>query len=129
MKFIGIIGSRKRNDHVTYLQILAAFQAHYEEGDWIVSGGCPEGGDAFAEEIAKDHGIPILIFYPNWKKFARGAGFVRNSDIAHHSDMIIASVHRSRKGGTEDTLAKFKKKFGPVLDEGEYLIDHRIVLV
>lgn len=108
MKKIGIIGSRRRNTRTDYQSVYDAFWKIYEEGDWIVSGGCPKGGDAFAEKIAKDHGLPILIFYPNWKKYGKQAGFKRNTSIAKQSDIIIACVADDRTGGTEDTLKKYK---------------------
>ena len=82
----------------------------YEDGDWIVSGGCPKGGDRFSEVIAKKYGIPILIFYPNWNKYGRGAGLVRNSDVANNSDILIGCVSKDRTGGSEDTIKKFLKK-------------------
>ena len=109
MKRIGIIGSRRRNDTVDYRDVVKVFDKIYTEGDWIVSGGCPKGGDRFAERIAKERGIPILILYPNWDKYGKGAGFVRNTDIAHWSDFLLACVAEDRKGGTEDTIKKYLK--------------------
>lgn len=110
MKKIGIIGTRRRNTNGDYKKLVNEFEKIYEEGDWIVSGGCPEGGDRFAELIAKRFGIPILIFYPNWKKFNRAAGIIRNTDIAENSDLLLAVVAQDRIGGTEDTIEKFLKK-------------------
>ncbi|KKM21234.1 hypothetical protein LCGC14_1637410 [marine sediment metagenome] len=107
---IGIVGSRRRDEYRDYKKIKDAFDDIYEEDDWIVSGGCPEGGDRFAEDIAKNRGIPILIFYPNWNKYRKGAGFVRNTFIAEESDVLIACVAKDRKGGTEDTIKKFLRR-------------------
>lgn len=113
IRMIGIIGSRKRNSVYDYKDVEDAFLKYYREGTWIVSGGCPEGGDQFAELIAKKFGIPIIIFHANWSKYGKGAGFVRNTDIAWHSSVLIATPTKSRKGGTEDTIKKFKK-FHPI---------------
>lgn len=110
MKKIGIIGSRRRNSGLDGKAVREMFFQIYELGDWIVSGGCPKGGDRFAENIAKKNGIPILIFYPNWEKFGKGAGIIRNADVAFNSDIIIACVAEDRTGGTEDTLKRYKKK-------------------
>lgn len=111
MKKIGIVGSRRRDSQGDFLKVARKFAELYESGDWIVSGGCPKGGDMFAEKIAKSIGVPILIFYPAWEKYGRSAAFVRNADIAEHSDELIACVAADRKGGTEDTIKKFVKKF------------------
>ncbi len=110
-KNIGIIGTRKRDSTVGFKLVLEAFDRVYDEGDWIVSGGCPKGGDRFAETIAKDRGIPIIIFYPDWETHGRAAAFIRNDSIACHSDILIACVARNRKGGTEDTLKKHMKYY------------------
>jgi len=117
MKKIGIIGTRKRNIRTDYQIVHDAFFEIYEDGDWIVSGHCPKGGDAFAEKIAFDYGIPILLFPP--KKRIREEFFARNTLIAQNSDFIIACLVRPSEsiddvlsrdsGGSEDTLKKFVK--------------------
>ena len=110
MKWIGIIGSRRRDTHKDFTAVYFAFRDFYEDGDGIVSGGCPKGGDRFAEMIAKDQGIPILIYYPDWKRYSKAAGFIRNQYIADRADILIACVAKDRKGGTEDTIKKFEKQ-------------------
>lgn len=117
MKKIGIIGSRTRDTSFAFDLVKNKFLEIYKEGDQIVSGGCPKGGDRFAEIIAKQYGIPILICYPNWNKYKKGAGFVRNSNIANESDYLIACAATNRKGGTEDTIKKFEK-----LNKGEVYV-------
>jgi hypothetical protein len=115
MKKIGIIGTRKRNIITDFHITKEAFFEIYEEGDWIVSGHCPKGGDAFAEKIAYDYGIPILLFPP--KKKIREEFFARNTLIAEHSDILIAclinphesleDIYKRSSGGSEDTIRKF----------------------
>jgi hypothetical protein len=109
MKVIGIVGSRRRALLVDYDATVAAFKHIYEAGDTIVSGGCPVGGDHFAEMIANRFDVPITIHKPNWDKYGRSAGFNRNGLIARDADVLIAVVAEDRKGGTEDTIRKFKK--------------------
>jgi len=124
---IGIIGSRRRDSQIDFLNVAGEFRKIYEVGDWLVSGGCPKGGDHFAELVAKDMGIPILIFYPNWTKFKKAAGFVRNGDIAKNSTVLIACVAGDRKGGTEDTIKKFLKD--KKMTEAEAIQDSFLYLV
>ena len=109
MKKIGIVGSRRRDSRYDQRDVVNAFFRVYEEGDWIVSGGCSSGADNFAVQMAKDEGLPILIFHPDWRKLGKAAGFVRNIFIAEESDILIACVVDDRTGGTEDTIRKFEK--------------------
>ena len=116
---IGIIGTRKRNTTAAFKKIREVFDEIYEEGNILCSGGCPKGADRYAEQLAKSIGAPILIYYPNYKRYGRGAPIVRNDDVAKNSDLIIACVMkpedgitevlRRKTGGTEDTLRKFIK--------------------
>tara|TARA_R110000824_G_scaffold12226_6_gene53549 strand:- start:14090 stop:14491 length:402 start_codon:yes stop_codon:yes gene_type:complete len=111
MKTIGIIGSRRRDSDKDFVECKQVFSDIYQDGDRIVSGHCPQGGDRFAEELAEELGLTVengkLILHPaDWDKHGRGAGFVRNTNIAEDSDILIAVVAEDRKGGTEDTIKK-----------------------
>jgi hypothetical protein len=135
-KMIGIVGTRRRNAPEDFATVHDAFVKVYEPGDRLVSGGCPEGGDKFAEVLAiqlarpghwtngdlltfsvarrhhiiKEVGAPILIHHAEWHKRGRGAGFYRNTFIARDADILIACVAEDRTGGTEDTVGKFLRK-------------------
>jgi len=122
MDIIGIIGTRKRDTSVAFKLIRKVFDEIFEEGNILCSGGCPKGADRYAEQLAKAEGIPIITFYPNYKRFKGGAPIIRNGDIADTADMIIAcvmhpedgidAVLERKSGGTEDTLKKFVKRNG-----------------
>lgn len=132
---IGIVGSRRRNSDKdleivenTFLDLLEEFNLKDEEVI-IVSGGCPQGADRFAEIIACKNKMEMEIFPAKWDdleslgpegekpvirtnsrgKYNMLAGFWRNGDIAKASDVIIACVAEDRTGGTEDTLKKAQK--------------------
>lgn len=108
-KIIGIIGTRRRNSDEDLEKVIKEFLKIYKPGDIICSGGCDEGGDKFANIIAKQWGLSILTHYPDWLIHHKGAGFIRNTKIAKDSTIIIACVAPDRKGGTEDTIEKFEK--------------------
>lgn len=110
MKIIGMIGSRRRDSQADFKKCEEVFLSIYEYGDELVSGGCPKGGDRFAQVLAKKHQIPIKLYYAQWNKLGKRAGFARNSDIAKDSNVLIAVVAEDRTGGTEDTIKKFLKK-------------------
>jgi hypothetical protein len=111
-KVIGIIGSRKRNEGKDLTCILMKFWEFYKEGDWICSGGCPEGGDKFAEQIADEYGIPKLIFPPSNHKPSPQRYYERNNEIAAYCDILIACAvlpfDIKASGGTNYTCRKFR---------------------
>ena len=132
MKYIGIVGSRRRNSFPDYIKVHQAFLSIYNPGDRIVSGGCPQGADHFAEQIAKKEQVPILIHYAQWNKCGKAAGFIRNGDIAQEATTLIACVAEDRTGGTEDTIKKFlnEKSVGPVtMTEEQAIQSGRLILV
>lgn len=106
---IGIIGSRRRDSDKDFKKVNDSFLVHFFEGDEIISGGCPKGGDRFAEKLAELYKVPITIYKADWKKYGKKAGFLRNTDIARESDILIACVSEDRTGGTEDTIKKYKQ--------------------
>jgi len=118
MKRIIIIGSRRRNSNNDLWIVYGHLMNIYEKGDILVSGGCSKGGDYFAELLSAKYDIPMIIFPADWKRYGRGAGFIRNTDIAKNGDIVIACVAPDRIGGTEDTIKKFKK-FKP---DGEIIL-------
>jgi len=114
MKTIGIVGSRRRDSKTDYKATCVVFDSAYEDGDKIVSGHCPKGGDRFAEKIAAKLGLTednggLILHRPDWAQYGKSAGFVRNTYIAEDADVIIAVVTKDRTGGTEDTVKKAKK--------------------
>lgn len=122
---IGIIGTRRRDsneDLQMLLDRLIPILEHFDEEETkvvFVSGGCPQGGDRFAEIIAKQFDIPIIIYYPDKSKLPQyperrdiaKINFERNTLIARDSNVLIAIVAGDRTGGTEDTIKKFKKMY------------------
>lgn len=119
MKTIGIVGSRRRTHEKDYDKLHKVFFEHFENGDHIVSGGCPTGADSWAEYLARERGITIIIHHADWINHGKIAGLMRNGDIAKDADILIALVAEDRTGGTEDTIKKAKK-----LNKRIIIIDH-----
>ena len=78
----------------------------------IVSGGAA-GADTLAQRYAKDSGLPIIIYYPDWKKYKKAAGVIRNQYIVDDADMMIAFAYDDSRG-TRDSIKKMKKAKKPV---------------
>ena len=98
---IGIVGSRTFNNYNLFEQVINKI---VQENDIIVSGGAI-GADSLAEMYAKIHKFETIIFKPEWEKYGKQAGFIRNSKIVEESDYIIAFWDGNSKG-TLDTISK-----------------------
>lgn len=55
----------------------------------IVSGGA-KGIDSCAEIFAKQNGIPIKIFLPEYEKYGKSAPLKRNIQIIDYADTVLA---------------------------------------
>ncbi len=112
--YIGIIGTRQRDSAddwlMTYETFVKATALEVEDGKTdvvIVSGLCTKGGDKFAVTLYKKFKTKKLWFPAQWNLFGNEAGFLRNTDIAIVSDVLIAVRDYHCTGGAEDTISKF----------------------
>lgn len=78
---IAIIGSRNIKN--------INLKEYITNADEIVSGGA-RGVDALAAEYAKQNGIKLTEFLPEYNKYGKGAPLIRNKQIVNYSDKIIA---------------------------------------
>lgn len=87
---VAIIGSRNLavEDFSPYLP---------EEVTEIVSGGA-RGIDQCARRYAKERGLKLTEFLPNYEQFGRGAPLRRNITIIEHSDLVLAFWDGSSRG-------------------------------
>ena len=86
---IAVVGSRR----LTAIDI----GKHVQNADEIVSGGAL-GVDSFAAEYAKENGIRIKVFQPQYKHYGRAAPIVRNKEIVDYADRIVAFWDGKSKG-------------------------------
>jgi len=99
---IAVVGSREFKDEQLIFDILFS---EFTPGDTLVSGGA-RGVDTFAEEalenINKNYGpsgqIAKKIFKPDWDKYGKRAGFLRNELIINEADKVIAFWDGESKG-------------------------------
>ena len=73
----------------------------------IVSGGA-RGIDTLAAEYARENGIKLVEFLPEYKLYGRGAPVIRDKLIAEYADEGIAFWDGS-SAGTKHTINYFKE--------------------
>lgn len=73
----------------------------------VVSGGA-RGVDTWAAEEARKLKIPVRTFQPDWDKWGKRAGFLRNTEIVEYSDQVFAFWDGLSRG-TLDSITKAAK--------------------
>lgn len=132
---VGVVGSRRRNslhDRKLVFRLICWLYGRERGGSGfsVVSGGCPQGADAFAKECALKLFTPPLSYieFPIDKKgietkweFTQRA-YERNRMIAEKASELYCLVSLDRTGGTENTIKHSLQMGKPVflvLDGGE----------
>jgi len=106
---IAIVGSR----HYNNLDVVADYiRTWFKPDDTLLSGGA-FGVDAIAELIAKDCQLTTQIFKPNWDKYGKSAGAIRNQQIVEAADKVVAFWDGQSKG-TKITIDLTKKAGKPL---------------
>lgn len=98
---VAIVGSRNFNDY-TLLNRVIQENIDIDDIEEIVSGGAI-GADRLGERFATINKIEKCIFYPEWNKYGKQAGFLRNIKIVRNSDIVFAFWDGKSKG-TEHTI-------------------------
>jgi len=71
----------------------------------VISGGA-SGVDASGEFWAKCWGIPIRVIKPNWKKYGKSAGPIRNRTMANAAGAVVLFTGGK---GTESMFQEARK--------------------
>lgn len=117
---VGVVGARVRNTpkdkQLIRDALLYLIQKDKNVIIHLVSGGCPQGADRFAEELANELQLGISIHCPDKSKLEANTSwayakiaYARNTLIAEECDMLLATPAydaRGPVGGTADTLKK-----------------------
>lgn len=97
---LAIVGSRTFNDY-NLLETTIKEHVDVSQITHIVSGGA-RGADKLGEVFAQKYNIQTIIYKPDWNKYGKGAGFVRNYDIINTADTVIAFWDGESKGTKHD---------------------------
>ena len=79
---IAIVGSRN-------LKITSFQEFLPSDVTEIVSGGA-KGIDSCAEKYARENGLRVTVFYPDYEKYGKKAPLLRNHDIVKYADAVYA---------------------------------------
>ncbi len=76
----------------------------------VISGGA-KGADSLAAQWAREQGVKLTEFKPDWDKHGKRAGFIRNEDIVAAADMVLCFWDGVSRGtGNSLSIAKRLRK-------------------
>ena len=103
-----VAGDRNFTDYAFVEECLLEIQSEDWEFSEIVSGGA-RGVDFLGEQFAREHGIEVRVFEAQWERYGRGAGPIRNDEMAQHAQALVAFPSPGSKG-TKSMIAIAKGK-------------------
>ena len=87
---IAIIGSRNFNNYIMFKREFLLFLQENNITEYSIVSGGAKGADSFGSKFAKENKKQIVEFLPEWDKYGKRAGFLRNNTIWDNSDIGIA---------------------------------------
>jgi hypothetical protein len=93
-----IAGSRTFTDYKTFCFVCDDIirKEEWDEVE-IVSGGA-KGADKMGERFANSSDYKLTVFPADWETNGKKAGYLRNQEMAHYSDALIAFWDGESKG-------------------------------
>lgn len=71
--------------------------------------GHARGADSLAFQYAKERGLPVKSFHPQWAKYGNAAGVIRNQQMAQYAQGVLAFWNGESRG-TKNMLHHAKKQ-------------------
>ena len=89
MSRVIIAGGRDFNNYPGLAQTMDRLLANVTDEIVIVC-GMAQGADKLGEQYAKERGYTDRYFPADWDGKGRGAGFIRNEEMAQNADALVA---------------------------------------
>lgn len=80
----------------------------------IISGGAT-GADTVAIQYAEENNFPAIIIKPEWDKYGKQAGMIRNKKLVALADVMIAFWDNQSKGTLNSIQLCQQKRIGSVI--------------
>ena len=106
-----ICGGRRFSDYELLSDVIEKAVENVTEPVEIVSGHCA-GADMLAERYANEHNISLTVMKPEWRKYGRAAGVIRNRQMLEYVSETSALVLAFWDGisrGTKNTIETARK--------------------
>jgi hypothetical protein len=95
---LAVVGTREFTDYNKLQEILTPYK---DQTGQVVSGAAL-GTDRLGRRWAHENKIPLIEFLPNWDKFGKAAGPIRNEYIIQNADSVVAVFQEGCRGTQND---------------------------
>jgi GH18 family chitinase len=109
---IAVIGSRNFSDYFFFHEKLEAIIINLKDFEFV-SGRCKSGGDALIKKYCNENQYKLVEHLPDWNKFGKKAGFLRNQLIVDDCTHLVAFWNLESKG-TKSSIEMARKQNKPV---------------
>lgn len=103
-----VCGGRDYCDYKKMTSIMLEYFIFEPEENILIAGGA-NGADSLAVAIANKHSIKKIIHKPDWDKYGKGAGFIRNQAMIDEKPNIVIAFWDGKSKGTADTINRARK--------------------
>lgn len=107
---LAIVGSRGFS---SYAYLEKTLGLYFTDIGKIISGGA-RGADSLGAQYAREHGIPLQEFIPDWDGLGKSAGYIRNEKIVEAST-VLAAYWDGVSNGTKHSINIAKARQKPVI--------------
>lgn len=104
---LAVVGSRSINDYVWIESVLESLMKE-EDVTELVSGGAA-GVDSLARRFAEEHSLGFTEILPDWQRYGKIAGFIRNKLIVDYCDLLLA-FWNGKSSGTANSIKLAEKQ-------------------
>ena len=105
-----VAGSRNFDD---YNRLSSELDKYLEgKNNVTIISGTARGADKMGEKYAAEHGFKIEQFPAEWDKYHQGAGLIRNKEMVHNADAVVA-FWDNESAGTKHIIEYARQKSVP----------------
>lgn len=114
--YLAIVGGRDFRNQTLFDQSIKSLLETYplDTIDAVVTGGA-KGADEMGKCWAVDNNIPVILFLPNWRKYGKAAGILRNGKIVDKATIMLA-FWDGKSPGTKNSIQRARAKNIPLVE-------------
>ena len=111
-----VAGTRDYDDYAFFSECMDAHVERFFKGKSIcfITGRARTGADDMIVRWCDERGFPIAAFPADWDLYGKGAGYIRNTEMAKHATDLVTFYDGRSKGTRHMVEAAIKRSIVPV---------------